>query len=106
MNTAIIQFWDHRKKIKNEKDKSEILFNGCTIHYNIEHYLKYIKEIFEKRKNHKRVPNEYDTISGEPMLCYVTDQLYKKLSENKTLILSSNEINNLLRFNEIIIKIF
>ena len=50
------------------------------------------------------VPNTYDKIIGSELEAFIDDELFKKLNEEKSIRLIEPELNNLIKFEELIIK--
>lgn len=84
MNKIIIQLWEILID-------SDIYSDGCSIHIDQESYSKYID-------------NNTDRKMGRPFDAFVSDDIFNKLKSNHSLRLCENELNNLLSFEEIIVK--
>ena len=50
------------------------------------------------------VPDIYERIIGSELEAFIDDDLFKKLNEEKSLRLIEPELNNLIKFEELIIK--
>lgn len=96
MNKVILQLWEESERgFGNRPD-------GCSIHADSENRNKYIKSIYESRCD--EVPDIYERIIGSELEAFIDDDLFKILTEKKSLRLIEPELNNLIKFEEIIIK--
>ncbi len=86
MNKIIIQLWEITMK-------QEIYSDGCSIHLDDIFYESFISNI-----------NSLERKMGKPFTAFVSDSIYNKLISYKSLRFSETELNNLLTFEEIIIK--
>lgn len=96
MNKCVFQFWE-------ESDKNiGVTPNGCSIHLDIKERDKFLEEYYSSLSD--SVPIEYDRIIGKEIYCFVSDAIYEKLIEKKSLKLLEVEKNNLISLEEIIFK--
>ena len=96
MNKVILQLWEESERGFGTRP------DGCSIHIDSDNRNNYIKSIYDSRKD--EVPNIYDKIIGSELEAFIDDELFKKLNEEKSLRLIEPEFNNLIKFEEIIIK--
>jgi hypothetical protein len=98
MKKVYLQYWEESEKGWGIRP------DGCSLHIDVEEHKKYINSIYENRKINE-VPNEYDRIIGEPIICFVKDDLLESLKKKGTIRLLECETNNLLKLEEITIII-
>lgn len=96
MNKVILQLWEESERGFGTRP------DGCSIHADSENRNKYIKSIYESR--HDEVPDIYERIIGSELEAFIDDDLFKKLNEEKSIRLIEPELNNLIKFEELIIK--
>jgi hypothetical protein len=96
MNKVILQIWEVSERGYGTRS------DGCSIHTDSENRNNYIKSIYDSRGD--MVPNTYDKIIGSELEAFIDDELFKKLNEEKSIRLIEPEFNNLIKFEEIIIK--
>jgi hypothetical protein len=96
MNKVILQLWEESERGFGTRP------DGCSIHIDSDNRNNYIKSIYDSRKD--EVPNIYDKIIGSELEAFIDDELFKKLNEEKSLRLIEPELNNLIKFEELIIK--
>jgi len=96
MNKVILQLWEESERGFGTRP------DGCSIHIDSDNRNNYIKSIYDSRKD--EVPNTYDKIIGSELEAFIDDELFKKLNEEKSLRLIEPELNNLIKFEELIIK--
>jgi hypothetical protein len=96
MNIAVLQIWEE-SDIKNGVNQ-----DGCSIHLNIEERNNYINKHYVN--NTKDMPSVYERIVGIPSSVFITDQLYNILTNEKSIRLMQNELNNLFNLQDIILK--
>jgi hypothetical protein len=96
MNKVILQLWEESERGFGTRP------DGCSIHIDSENRNKYIKSIYEYRCD--VVPDIYERIIGSELEAFIDDDLFKKLNEEKSLRLIEPELNNLIKFEELIIK--
>ena len=94
MKKVYLQYWEESERGWGVRP------DGCSLHIDIEEHKKYISSIYEKRKIND-VPDEYDRIVGEPIMCFVKDDLLASLIKKGTIRLFEYESNNLLKLEEI-----
>lgn len=98
MNKVILQLWEESEKGLNPKP------DGCSIHINIDYKTSYINSIYDSRKIETKIPDTYERIIGTELEAFIDDNLFKMLSEKKSIRLIEPELNNLIKFEELIIK--
>lgn len=96
MNKVVLQFWE-----ESERGFGTIP-DGCSIHIDSENRNSYIKSIYNYRTD--EVPDKYERIIGSELEAFIDDNLFKKLNKEKSLRLIEPELNNLIKFEELIIK--
>jgi hypothetical protein len=95
MNRVILQLWE-------ESDKNNGIFtDGCSIHIDEFERKSYISRILEERET-DLIPHKYDRAIGGEIEVFISDSLYELVSKEKSLKLTEVELNNLIRFEEII----
>ena len=72
---------------------------GCSIHSSLEEHTSFINDIYTSRTD--EIPNEYDRIVGNPIVCFVSDEIFEKVLKSSIRI-SENEKNNLIEFEDLI----
>ena len=97
MNKVILQLWE-----ESTKDK-EPTPDGCSIHIDIIERDKYVSKIYESRIGQK-VPKTYERIVGPPVEAFIEDGVLLILKDKKNIKLTQIELNNLVRFEEILTK--
>jgi hypothetical protein len=97
MNKVVLQLWEESERGFESRP------DGCSIHIDIENRNKYIKSIYDLRIG-KEVPEVYERVVGSEVEAFIDDELFKKLNIEKSLRLIEPELNNLIKFEEIIIK--
>ena len=96
MNKVILQLWEESERGFGTKP------DGCSIHIDNDVRRSYIKSIYDIRGD--EVPNEYERIIGSELEAFIDDDLFKKLNVKKSIRLIETELNNLIKFEELIIK--
>ncbi len=96
MNKVILQLWEESERGWGVRP------DGCSLHTDLVERDGYLKSIYNDRGD--EVPYEYDRIVGEPVSAFIDDNLFRSLSDEKTVRLSQNSLNNLISLNELIIK--
>lgn len=97
MNRVIFQFWE------NSILNLDVMSDGCSLHIDNSERNRWVENIYSERTIND-IPDEYDRIVGEPLICFVDDDLFQKIQNFKTIRISENQLNNLIDMNEIIIK--
>lgn len=77
--------------------------DGCSLHIDENERDRWVENIYSERSS-SYIPDEYDRIVGKSLICFVDDDLFKKVQNFKTIRISENQLNNLIDMNEIIIK--
>jgi hypothetical protein len=98
MNKCYLQRWEESERGWGVRP------DGASIHIDMNSHKEYVDHVYESRI-YKEVPYEYERILGEPIVVYIEDVLFNKLTESKTLRISENELNNLINLDEIIINL-
>lgn len=98
MNKVILQLWEESERGFGTRP------DGCSIHTDSDNRNKYIKSIYDSRKVKTKIPETYERIIGSELEAFIDDDLFKILNEEKSLRLIEPELNNLIKFEEIIIK--
>jgi hypothetical protein len=96
MNKVILQLWEESERGWGVRP------DGCSLHTDLIERDGYLKSIYDDRG--EEVPYEYDRIVGGSIYAFVDDDLFKSLSEEKTVRITQNSLNNLISLNELIIK--
>ncbi len=96
MNKVVLQLWEESERGFGTRP------DGCSIHIDSDNRNNYIKSIYDSRSD--KVPNTYDKIIGSELEAFIDDELFKKLNDEKSLRLIEPELNNLIKFEELIIK--
>jgi len=95
MNKVILQLWEE----SNQEDG--VFSNGCSIHLNEDERLKFISNIYSNRES-SEVPNEYDSTVGDGIEVFITDSIYNLLDVSKSVKISEVELQNLIKFEDLI----
>jgi hypothetical protein len=98
MNKCILQFWEESERGWGTRP------DGCTIHINENFREKYINGVYSYRESSPTIPDEYDRPIGNPIECFVLDDLYEKIDQIGSIRILEYEKNNLIKMGEIIIK--
>jgi hypothetical protein len=96
MNKCVFHFWEESDKING------VTPNGCSIHIDTSERDRFLDEFYNSLS--EDIPSEYDRIIGKEVYCFVSDEIYEKLVEKKSLKLLEVEKNNLISLEEIIFK--
>jgi len=96
MNKVVLQLWEESEKGFGTRP------DGCSIHIDLNNRNNYIKSIYDSRGD--VVPETYDKIIGSELEAFIDDELFKKLNVEKSIRLIEPELNNLIKFEELIIK--
>ena len=99
MNKVILQLWEE----SNQNDG--VFSNGCSIHLNEDERLKFISNIYSNREP-SDIPNEYDSVVGEGIEVFVTDSIYNLVDASKSIKISEVELQNLIKFEDLIYNSF
>jgi hypothetical protein len=91
MKKVYLQYWEESER------NVGVHPDGCSLHFTLEERNKYVKNIYKGRKN-KKVPDVYEKIAGEAILVYANEKIL-----NESTRLMKHELNNLLKFNQIIL---
>ena len=95
MNKVILQIWEESERGWGTRP------DGCSLHTDSNQRDEYLSSIYKNRGGD--VPDEYDRIVGNPIEVFVDDDLYEKVLQ-KSIRLFENEMNNLIKLEEITIK--
>lgn len=96
-NKVVICFWEESSK------NGDITLDGCSLHLTDSDRLEYIEEIYSNRTD--QIPDTYDRIVGDNGYDgYITDDIYNKLLEEKSIRLSQVEFSNLMKMEEVIVE--
>lgn len=93
-NLVVLQLWEESERNWGVRP------DGCTLHYNIIECEKYIQIIYSDR-NPESVPDEYVRTCGEPLYVTVTDDMYKMIKKEKTILIPQSAFNNLRKMHSI-----
>jgi hypothetical protein len=96
MNKCVFQFWEESDKNKG------VTPDGCSIHIDLDERERFLNDFYNRLSN--KVPNEYERILGKEIYCFVSDEIYDRLVEKKSIKLLEVEKNNLISLQEIIFK--
>lgn len=96
MNRCIIQLWEESERGWGVRP------DGCSIHVNEERKELYINGIYNNRG--VDVPDEYDRPIGNSIECFISDDLFDRVSQSGTIRLFEMEKNNLIKMEELIIR--
>ena len=96
MNKVYLQLWEQSNRF------SDNLSDGCTLHLNENEHQSFILNI----RNHRDslIPDIYDRPIGQAIEVFISDTLFTRLQQENNLKIQQNELNNLLSFEEIILK--
>lgn len=97
MNKCYLQLWEQSYKIEN-------ISLGCSIHIDLENHYKFIHEVYSLR-NDLSTPEDYERVVSMPFECFISDELYQNLVDQKNIRLSEVEKSNLSKFQDLITKI-
>jgi chaperonin GroEL (HSP60 family) len=92
MNKCILQRWEFF-------DGKDYLPSGSTIHIDKNSHNKYLENIYNRKES-----ESLDVVLGTYINCFVSDSIFDSLTQRKTIILSENELNNLISLEDIIIR--
>ncbi len=97
MNRCYLQFWEESERNWGVRP------DGCSIHISVKEHHIYTNTVYEIR-DVSNIPDEYDRIVGSMIECFVSDDIYNQLLSEKSLRLMEYEMNNLINFEDIILK--
>ena len=97
MNKCIFQYWEESERGYGVRP------NGCSIHSSKEEHMNFINGIYSSRTD--EVPHEYDRVAGNPIVCFVSDEIFERVSLNSSIRISENEKNNLIDFEDLIFNL-
>lgn len=97
MNKVFLQVWVESAPGKIERD-------GCSIHLERKDRLEYLKKEYAGR-NPSYIPDTYEMALGDAIEVFIGDNLYEILSNDKSLRIEETSLRNLLKLDEIIIKL-
>lgn len=92
MNKCLLQRWEFF-------DGKDYLPNGSTIHIDENSHSEYLKHVYNRKES-----KSFDVVLGTSINCFVSDSIFDSLNQNMTIILSENELNNLISLEDLIIK--
>ena len=99
MNPCIFQIWEVSERgVGNRSD-------GGSIHIDLWERESFILNKYKLREKLVVTPKEYDRPLGNPVQCLISDELYNRLLERKSIRLFENEKNNLINMEELILNI-
>jgi hypothetical protein len=96
MNRCIFQLWE-----ESQRDGT-VLSDGCSVHLSETDRDSYVNSIYSQRDS--QVPDSYNRFVGLGVETFISDILYEKLQEEKTIRLNEIEKNNLISMEEILFK--
>jgi hypothetical protein len=96
MNKVSLQIWEESERGFGSRP------DGCSIHINSETRKEYIDSIYDSRGD--LIPNIYDRAIGSELEAFIDDNLFKMVLDKKSIRLIETELNNLIKFEELIIK--
>ncbi len=95
MNKIVLQLWE-------ESNNDGVYLNdGCTLHLDLTERNRYVDEIYSNRTT-DFIPDSYDRIVGDAVTVFIQDDMYQKLTIDKTIKLTQHEFQNMINFEEII----
>ena len=97
MNKCIFQYWEESERGYGVRP------NGCSIHSSLEEHITFINSIYSSRTD--EVPHEYDRVTGNPIVCFVSDEIFERVLLNSSIRISENEKNNLIDFEDLIFNL-
>lgn len=97
MNKVIMQLWEESEKEWGVRP------DGCSLHLDLIERKRFIDGIYQSRSKDV-VPDEYERIIGGEMEVFVEDDLFNSIKSKGSVRLLENELNNLIKFDELIIK--
>lgn len=97
MNKVILQVWEVSDQKRGNRP------DGCSIHIDPSVKENFISLSYKDRCLND-IPQEYDRVVGDPVDVFVSDDLFSKIKEEKSIRLFEYEMNNLLTLQEIITK--
>ncbi len=93
MNKCYFQRWEYSMR------NSGVIPSGCSLHTNsIVHHI-YIGDIYSKRGD--IIPEEYDKVCGDTVICYVEDDLYEIILQDGNVRVPETGLQNMLEMCEI-----
>lgn len=96
MNKVILQLWEESERGWGVRP------DGCSIHIDKENRDLYVSNLYKDRDGD--VPDTYERVLGDPITAFLDDRLFDLISNDKSIRLFENELNNLIKLEEIIIK--
>ena len=93
-----MQIWEESKRGYGTSS------DGCSIHIDSLELNRFIKSIYDIRKDTDIIPDEYEMITGDEIEIFINDDLFKIVSTEKSVRLSEIEMNNLIKMEELIPK--
>ncbi len=96
MNKVILQLWEESERGWGVRP------DGCSIHIDTENRDLYVSNLYKDRSDD--VPDTYERVLGDPITAFLNDRLFDLISSDKSIRLFENELNNLIKLEEIIIK--
>jgi hypothetical protein len=97
MNKCIFQYWEESERGYGVRP------GGCSIHSSLEEHMNFINSIYSSRTD--EVPQEYDRVVGDPIVCFVSDEIFERILLDSSIRISENEKNNLIDFEDLIFNL-
>lgn len=95
MKNAILQIWE--ESFSNGKIEPD----GATLHISEKERDEYVGKVYKFRKDYS-VPENYTRTCGTQIEVSVSEILYSKLENMKSIKLEEWQFNNLVKFKEIV----
>lgn len=96
MNKCYLQRWEESERGWGVRP------DGCSIHLDESQHDLYVRNIYKDRGD--EVPDEYERVCGRLIETFVTDIIFEKITERKNIRLLENELNNLIKSEDIVLK--
>lgn len=96
MNKVFLQLWEESERGWGTRP------DGCSIHIDMINHKLYIEDSYKDRNG--SVPDVYERIVGNVITAFVDDRIFDIIERDKSVRLFENELNNLIKLEEIIIN--
>jgi hypothetical protein len=97
MNRIILQIWEQSNL------KEGFLSDGCSLHISQSERDRYVSEVY-KGRDKSNIPSEYDRVVGDGVVAFVNDEIYNIIESDLSVKLKEPALQNLLKFNDIILN--
>ncbi len=87
------------QRLENYIRNSGVIPRACSLHTNSIVHHSYICDIYSKRGD--IIPEEYDKVCGDTVICYVEDDLYEIILQDGNVRVPETGLQNMLEMCEI-----